>query len=206
MLPDSYFTLADEAEAETKIQRSRFIALACPANDDGEARDFINKVAKRFHDSRHLCHGWRLGLEPNTLENRNDDGEPSGTAGEPILAAIRRTDLANLVVVVVRYFGGIKLGAGGLARAYGGTADLVLGKAPRREILLGRQFDLDFPYPSRKTVNHLLQQHGGRTVQEDYGAEIHWRLWLPHSTSEGFLESLTQASNGALAAVEVAPE
>lgn len=206
MLPDSYFTLADEAEAETKIQRSRFIALANPASSEAEAREFINQVAKRFHDSRHVCHGWRLGLEPDTLENRNDDGEPSGTAGEPILAAIRRTDLNNLVVVVVRYFGGIKLGTGGLARAYGGAADLVLEKAPRREVLLGREFDLDFPYPNRKTVAHLLQQHRGRTVQEDYGAAIHWRLWLPHSTSEGFLESLTQASNGTLAAVEVVPE
>ena len=135
-LPDSYFSLGSAASVETKVQRSRFIALACPARDEISARKFINDTRRQYHDSRHVCHGWRLGLGSEAAENRNDDGEPSGTAGEPILAAVRRSGLTDLVVVVVRYFGGIKLGTGGLSRAYGGAADQVLEAAPRREILL----------------------------------------------------------------------
>ncbi len=199
MIPDGYFTLGEPAEVETKVLRSRFIALASPANDEQSARLFISEVRKRFHDSRHVCHGWRLGLEPGTLENRNDDGEPSGTAGEPILVAIRRSELTNVVVAVVRYFGGIKLGTGGLARAYGGAADMVLQIAAPVEVLLGRQFDLPFPYPRRKTVQYLLEQHKGRIIREEYGAEIDWRIWLPHSTWKNFSKALTEATAGELA-------
>lgn len=206
MLPDSYFTLAGEAETETKVQRSRFIGLAGPAVNEEAARHFIRECARRFHDARHVCHGWRLGLDGEAVENRNDDGEPSGTAGEPILAAIRRTDLTDLVVVVVRYFGGIKLGCGGLSRAYGGAADQVLERAPRREVLLGRRFDLEFPYTSRKTVEHLLGAHRGRPLQEDYGVNVRWRLWLPHSTAEGFVAALRESSAGSLMPEEIHEE
>ncbi|PID80665.1 hypothetical protein CSB20_06385, partial [bacterium DOLZORAL124_64_63] len=190
MLPDSYLTLDATATAELKEQRSRFIGLAAPAANADAARAFIQDCARRYHDARHVCHGWKLGLGTDAVENRNDDGEPSGTAGEPILAAIRRTPLTDVVVVVVRYFGGIKLGCGGLSRAYGGTADLVLEQAPRREVLLGRQFDLQFPYPQRKTVEHFLTLHRGKPVHEEYGAEVSWRMWLPHSTAEDFLKTL----------------
>lgn len=203
MLPDSYFTLGEPSEVETKVQRSRFIALASPAADEASARLFIAEIKKRFHDSRHVCHGWRLGLEPETEENRNDDGEPSGTAGEPILVAIRRSGLTDVVVTVVRYFGGIKLGTGGLARAYGGAADMVLEAAEPVEILMGRHFDLEFPYPRRKTVAHLLQQYRGKTTNEEYGAGIQWRIWLPHSTWQGFVNALTEATAGELSAVEI---
>ena len=206
MLPDSYFTLGGNAEAELKEQRSRFIGLAAPAADEEAARTFIQDCARRFHDARHVCHGWKLGLGSDTVENRNDDGEPSGTAGEPILAAIRRTDLTDLVVVVVRYFGGIKLGCGGLGRAYGGTADRVLKMAPRREVLLGRLFDLQFPYPMRKTVEHFLGLHRGKPVREDYGAQVTWRMWLPLSTATAFLSTLHENTAGSLEPVEIRDE
>jgi len=203
ILPDSYFTLATPATVEAKIQRSRFIAIASPADDEVTAREFINNMARKYHDSRHVCHGWKMGLGTEAWENRNDDGEPSGTAGEPILAAIRRTELTDLVVVVVRYFGGIKLGTGGLSRAYGGTADKVLEEAPRREVLLGKQFKLEFPYARQKTVQHLLDQNRGRTVDETYAAEVEWKIWLPHSTCEIFLKTLTEATAGTLCPISL---
>ncbi len=201
--PDNYFTLGSTAMVETKIQRSRFVALASPAEDEISARKFITDTGKHYHDSRHVCHGWHLGLGPEAWENRNDDGEPSGTAGEPILAAIRRSGLTDLVVVVVRYFGGIKLGTGGLSRAYGGAADKVLEVAPHREVLLGRQFNLEFPYARQKTVQHLLDLNRGRTVAEKYGAEVSWEIWLPHSTCEGFLAALTETTAGALSPIPI---
>ncbi|RLB60330.1 MAG: YigZ family protein, partial [Deltaproteobacteria bacterium] len=183
-------------ESEIKIRRSRFIAVAAPAVDEQAARIIITQVAKRFHDSRHVCHAWRLGTPAAYTENRRDDGEPAGTAGEPALAEIRKRDLTQTVVVVVRYFGGIKLGTGGLARAYGQAAGAALDLAPVHTVRLGREFRLEFPYTLQKTITHLLEQHGGEVVQETYGADVSWQIWLPNSRWQSLAAKLTEASAG----------
>ena len=114
--PDSYDTLGDTGRFEQKIQRSRFLAEAWPADTEDAARTVIADMRRRYHDARHVCHAWRLGHGESMVEIRNDDGEPSGTAGEPILLAIRGAGLTETVVAVARYFGGVKLGTGGLGR------------------------------------------------------------------------------------------
>ena len=200
--PDSYLTLGDAATAEIKIQRSRFIGVASPAADEQDARRFITEQAKRFHDSRHVCHGWCLGIPPERSENRNDDGEPSGTAGEPILTEIRKRDLSQVVVVVVRYFGGVKLGTGGLARAYGQAAAEALEAAPVHEVLEGRTFVVEFPYSRQKTLGHLLDRHAGKVLQEDYGAAVGWTIWLPHSRWQAFAAALTETTAGTVQILE----
>lgn len=200
-LPDSYLTLAGETRAEIKVQRSRFIALAAPAETEADARAIIEAMARQYHDSRHVCHGWRLGHSPATVENRSDAGEPSGTAGEPILAALRKLDLVDAVVVVVRYFGGVKLGTGGLQRAYAAAAEAALEGAPAREVLLGRVFTVDFPYAFQKTMGHLLEGCRGKVTDEQYSEQVRWRVWLPHSTWENFAAALTEASAGGVSLV-----
>jgi uncharacterized YigZ family protein len=194
--PDSYLTLVGEGRSEIKIQRSRFIGVALPAASEDSARAALDQVARQYHDSRHVCHAWRLGHAPDTVENRNDDGEPSGTAGEPILAAIRKRDLVDTVVLVVRYFGGIKLGTGGLQRAYGQAAEAALAATTSKEVLLGREFLVRFPYSFQKTMSHLLEPRRGRVLAEEYGADVQWRIWLPHSTWEAMAAALTEASAG----------
>jgi len=195
---DSYLTLAGQSESEIKIQRSRFIGLAAPAVDETAARQFITQVAKRFHDSRHVCFAWRVGPPHDATENDNDDGEPSGTAGKPILLQLRKCNLEQTVVVVVRYFGGVKLGTGGLARAYGQGAQLALAAANVREILQGQNYRVTFAYTQQKTVRHLLNQHDGKITEEEYGANVNWSVWLPHSQCQEFGRSLTEATAGAL--------
>jgi uncharacterized YigZ family protein len=195
-LPDSYLTLDQPGEAEIKIQRSRFLGLVAPAENEAAAREVIAEMGRRFHDSRHVCHGWRLGFHPQPEENRNDDGEPSGTAGEPILTAIRQRNLTDTVGVVVRYFGGIKLGTGGLQRAYGEAARLALAQATTREVLLGRTFSVNFPYSFQKTLGHLLENHRGKVQHEEYSHQVAWRIWLPHSTWERFTGALEESSAG----------
>jgi uncharacterized YigZ family protein len=196
--PDSYLTLAGPAEAELKVQRSRFIAIAAPAGDEAAARHLIDELARRWHDARHVCHAWRLGEPPAATEVRHDDGEPNGTAGEPILAEIRKRELIRTVVVVVRYFGGIKLGTGGLARAYGHAASDALDQAPVRTVALGREFCLDFPYPRLKTLTRLLERHAGQVRQESYGVDVGWCIWLPHSQCAPFAAALQEATAGAI--------
>ena len=126
----------------------------------------------------------------------HDDGEPSGTAGEPILQAIRSAELTDLAVVVVRYFGGIKLGTGGLARAYGSTAATALEAAPRRTVQLGRRVLVDFPYAQQKTLARLLAMHGGHIEQEEFTSTVHWCIWLPLSTLYHFSRDVSEATAG----------
>jgi uncharacterized YigZ family protein len=193
---DDYDILAGPGEAELKIQRSRFLAWAGPAVDEAAARLAVADMQKRYHDCRHVCHAWRLGAPPATAEARADAGEPAGTAGEPILAAIRQAELTDTAVVVARYFGGVKLGPGGLARAYGGAAAAALAAAPRRTIRLGREFSLRFGYSQQGIVSRLLVQHDGRTLAEDFGGAVVWVVWLPLAHAEGFVRDVIEATAG----------
>lgn len=195
-LPDSYLTLAESTRAEIRVQRSRFLALVAPVTDEDAARAAIREEARRYHDARHVCYAWRLGAGAGIVEHRNDAGEPAGTAGKPILAALRRTGLCDCVGIVVRYFGGVKLGTGPLARAYGEAATLAATAAPTREILLGREFFLALPYALQKTLRHLLAGREGRVAAEEYGVDVTWRVWLPHSRTEGFAAAVIEATAG----------
>lgn len=194
--PDSYVTLAGPAEAEQRIQRSRFIALAAPAADVAGAQAVVAGMRRRYHDARHVCHAWRVGGISEVSEVRQDDGEPSGTAGDPILLAIHGAGVHDAVVAVARYFGGVKLGTGGLARAYGGAAGAALSAATTREVLLGRLFLLDHDYRLQKTVEHLLAGHRGRVEHATWDTAVHSRVWLPHSTWKAFGDALAEATDG----------
>ncbi len=202
--PDLVVSLAAGADAEMRVQRSRFLARVAPAADEAAAKTVIAESGRLHHDARHLCWAWRLGRTAAPAEARSDGGEPAGTAGEPILAALRKAGLVDCVGVVVRWFGGIKLGTGGLARAYGEAATLALAAAPRREILLGRRFSLRFAYPLQKSLLRDLAGRGGRVVDEEYGADVAWTVWLPHSAAEPYAAAVTELSHGAVVPAPVA--
>lgn len=197
-LPDSYETLSGNAAAEIKVKRSRFFAEAAPAADEFVARRVVDAMARRFHDSRHVCYAWRFGYGDQIVELSNDAGEPPNSAGKPILAVIRRERLSDCVVAVARYFGGVKLGTGGLARAYSEVTAAALAQATRRRIALGRDFTLTFAYSQQAAVARLLALYRGRIVAEEYAAEITWQIWLPHSQWIDFGTALREATAGAL--------
>jgi uncharacterized YigZ family protein len=189
-----YLTLAGIGSAEIKVQRSRFLAEAAPADDLNTAKSIVTALAKRYHDCRHVCYAWRGGVGPTLREKHHDAGEPHGTAGAPILAALRSTGITNCVVVVARYFGGIKLGTGGLARAYGEAAAKALAAAPQRTVVEGQEWVVQFPYAHQKSVAHVLARHGGHTLDEQYTEEITWRIWLPTAAQAGFAVDLREAT------------
>jgi uncharacterized YigZ family protein len=195
---DSFRTLAGPATAEIKVQRSRFVAYAAPVADESAANGFLDELRRNHHDARHVAYAWRLGRQAPYRDKKHDDGEPGGTAGEPILTAIVRADLTQVVVGVVRYFGGVKLGTGGLGRAYGQAADEALTAAATRIVLEGREFSLSFPYAHQKTVTRYLQLCRGEVRAETYAEAVAWRVWLPHSTWRRFSELLQEASAGAV--------
>jgi uncharacterized YigZ family protein len=196
--PDAVVTPAGRGVAELRVQRSRFLAWVDHAPDEDAARAVIAEATRLHHDARHVCWGWRLGFADPPREHRSDAGEPAGSAGEPILAALRAAGITSCVAVVVRWFGGVKLGTGGLGRAYGEAARRAAAAAPLRTVLLGRRLWLALEYPQVGTARHLLSRHGGRVLAEDYAAVVTWTVWLPRAHWREFAAALSEATAGAV--------
>lgn len=160
-MPD---TLAAVTHHSLEIKHSRFLAHAASVLDAGQALDFLQQVA--VPDATHNCWAYRIGSEYRS----SDDGEPAGTAGRPILAAIDGQGFDQVMVVVVRWYGGIKLGAGGLVRAYGGTAAECLRTAPRLPLVVMGRLRLHAGFDDLGTLHAALAAHGARKLEESFDA------------------------------------
>ena len=170
MNEDFYTEPACPASYETNIKRSRFIANVNPCADENAAKERLKELCALHRQANHNCWAYVLGTEPR-IEHYSDAGEPSGTAGRPILGEITRSGLVNLLVVVARYFGGIKLGTRGLIDAYSGTAAQALALCPRAERLRTRAVKVRFSYDSMGSVAHLLSKAGNEgELQWDFSA------------------------------------
>ncbi len=195
-------TIAAPVEHELVIKKSRFIGLAHPVSSPDDAEQVIARVKKHAWDARHHCVAMVTGPLGDQARS-SDDGEPSGTAGMPILEVLRRRELTDVVVVVTRYFGGVKLGAGGLVRAYSSAASETLDLATivRRETLT--QATLVVPHADAGRYDHLLRdwaQSNGATLGETrYAARAELELWVPPANLARLEADIASASNGSLA-------
>ena len=187
---DEYLTIRGRGSAEIKVKGSRFIATLAPVSSEEEAKKFVAQVSRNHFDATHHCYAYRVGLGHQAVFRYSDAGEPSGTAGRPILEAIDGRGLTNVVVVVTRYFGGTKLGTGGLARAYQESALAALDKVGSRRTFLTVDFNLSFPYHLTKEVQRLLGKHGSQILQEEYGQRVSLTVRVRKSRSERFREEL----------------
>ncbi len=171
----AYKTISEKGTAAYEIQKSKFYAYTAPAETEEQAREFVATIKKKHFDARHNCSAWVLGAD-SSQQKSNDDGEPGGTAGNPILEAIKQQGLTNIVVVVTRYFGGIKLGAGGLIRAYSHTATLGLEATPQVAIkpvcLIAAQLD----YPLLGTIENWIRTEGLRSTPAEYADKVTVKL------------------------------
>lgn len=156
-MADTYLTLARPSEAIFREKMSKFLAFAHPASTVEEAKAVIAQYQKKYFDARHVCWAYMLGFERTDFQS-NDNGEPSGTAGKPILGQINSFGLTDTVIVVVRYFGGIKLGTSGLIAAYREAARLSLEEAEIVERKVMKQIKFTFPYLSMNDVMRLVKQ------------------------------------------------
>ncbi|MDU2066017.1 MAG: YigZ family protein [Sporomusaceae bacterium] len=165
----SYQTILTVCEAQYEIQKSLFIAHAAPAPSEAAAQEYIHSLKKRYYDATHNCSAYSIGLD-DEQQKADDDGEPSGTAGRPILEVIKKNNMKNIVVVVTRYFGGIKLGAGGLVRAYSKSAALALQSAPITTYILSETYKIyvDYLYqgPLENQLFHAAFPITDKTFQE----------------------------------------
>lgn len=166
-MSSEYRTIANDSEAVIREKMSRFIAFAHPVRSAAEAKDWIASIASKYHDARHVCWAYMLGAESSEFQ-WSDNGEPSGTAGKPILGQIRSKELSNVAIAVVRYFGGIKLGTSGLIAAYREAARQALDGA---EIITAFETDtvsFTFPYLSMNSVMRMVRDSAAAIVSQAF--------------------------------------
>jgi len=193
-----YFVPFEAAETEFTEKRSRFIGQIRRVESEEEARAFIESVKKKHYDARHNC--WCYVLHEGNVLRYGDDGEPQGTAGQPMLNVFQREGVENVVCVVTRYFGGILLGAGGLTRAYAKSAKDALDAAGKARMRLWTRLTVDCPYPMLERLKRLIAAHSGLLEDTVFAAAVGVQLLLPSEDVGAFEAALTELSVGTMEA------
>ncbi|MCP2265334.1 IMPACT family protein [Promicromonospora thailandica] len=201
-------TIARPVDHETVVKKSRFLTHLAPVGSTAEADAVIARLRKELWDARHHCVAMVLGTHADQARS-SDDGEPGGTAGVPMLEVLRHRRVTDVVAVVTRYFGGVKLGAGGLVRAYSGAVSGALdvaaasGAVLRRELL--HEVTVDVPHADAGRLDNLLRDwataHGAVTEPPVYDAVAHLRLLVPAAALDALAADVAAASSGALSPV-----
>ncbi len=179
--PASYRTLAGEGTSELKIEGSRFLGFARPVKSEGEAEEFVESLRTEHYDARHVCYGLRVGLGAQRIDRSNDDGEPPRTGGFPIWQVLSGEEIENSLVAVVRYFGGTKLGMGGLKRAYRDAAIAAIDAAGTRVHHPETTLQITIPYSMHDEFENVVDNlDAARIADRDYGADVdvHLAVWV----------------------------
>ena len=196
-LNDSYLTIAAEAEAIYKEKSSKFLAYAYPVRTEEEIRELLEVLYKRYYDATHHCYAWRLGPHGETFR-ANDDGEPSGTAGKPILGQLLSNSLTNCLIVVVRYFGGTKLGVSGLIQAYKESAAEVIAASQIIEQTVDRVFTLEYPYLVMNDVMRIIKEEQPNILSQEFDNLCTMHLSIRESRAEGILGKLRKVEGASI--------
>lgn len=175
VIEDTYKTIEEQGEAIYTEKRSKFLAFAIPVTAVEQVKEYVEAYQKKYYDARHVCYAYRLG-ERGDQERANDNGEPSGTAGKPILGQIHSKELTNVLVVVVRYFGGVKLGTSGLIVAYRLAAAEALEAVPHIEKTINKEITLRFSYPLLNDVLRIVKEEAPKVVEQVFDNECVVRL------------------------------
>lgn len=187
---DYYYSIKEKKTYEVKISGSRFIANIFPVSSKKEVNTLLSEVKKEYYDSTHNCYAYILGAE--SLEYRaNDDGEPNGSAGNPILFSIKKYKLSDVLVVVTRFYGGTKLGVGGLARAYGGVTEKVIEISRRKKIDITKRVKVFTTYDDINIIKKLLDEFAV-TYEEVYTDTIEIMANIPISKVAKFQKQITE--------------
>lgn len=188
-IKDTYRTIAAQSDGLFKDNGSRFIAKAYPVETEAEVKAIVDSLKKEYYDARHHCYAYRLGLDGSKYR-ANDDGEPSGSAGRPILGQIDSAGLSDILVVVVRYFGGIKLGIPGLIRAYKTSTSDAISSAEIVEKIAGRNWRIDFDYMAMNSVMKTVKDMALPQKNQDFGERCSMEVRVRLSQESDFIERM----------------
>lgn len=196
MITDEFYTIQEPKESKIKIKGSSFIGNACPAESREQAEQFLAAIQKKYFDATHHCYAFITGFPQAPVFRYHDDGEPSGTAGKPIYQAITGRKLNNLIVVVTRYFGGTKLGTGGLARAYTDSAADVLHRCTIITRIIYKNVRVQFPYDDTSAVMRLISLFDAKINETRYDACTELAVAVRAGTSGEFCAQITEFTRG----------
>ena len=178
-MSQSYYTPIGSTEVLYEVKKSKFIARLCLAEDRAQAMQALEQAKKDYPDARHHCWAYLIGPPKNpTLVAMSDDGEPSGTAGKPILNVLQHKDLGNVMLIVIRYFGGIKLGAGGLVRAYSQATQQAYDQAPTELQIPLQEHHIKCDFSDEQSIRHWLTQNSGKVLNTDYTQQVNLSIAL----------------------------
>ena len=203
-MTQGYKTIRSAVSAEYTEKRSRFVCFASPAPDEGAALALLGDIRAGHRDANHNCYAYALRA-PN-IQRYSDDGEPTGTAGMPILEVLRHRGIVDALVVVTRYFGGIHLGAGGLVRAYSTGAALALDTAEVLDMRPCTVFSLALPYQNYGKLQHLLGAFGAQVLEDDFSDLVRLRLRILSERFPAFQKDLAELTAGGAAPVVLGEE
>jgi uncharacterized YigZ family protein len=190
-MTDTYFTILQPTQGIYKEKGSRFLAFAFSVSNEHEIKQHLEALRKLYYDARHHCYAWILGLEKQSWR-ANDDGEPNHSAGDPILGQIKAHGLTNTLVVVVRYFGGTKLGVGGLVQAYKLAAADALKHTQKKPLFETVSGSLKFDYPQLGIVERIASEFQLEIVERTMEASCHWKFRLLKSSRQVFQHAFTE--------------
>ncbi len=186
-MSDIYKSISSRGEGLYKDNGSRFLAFAIPVETEDDVRELVAGFRKEYHDARHHCYAYRIGAA-GEIWRSSDDGEPSGTAGRPILGQIDSAGLSDILVVVVRYFGGIKLGVPGLIKAYKSSSADAIADAPATEKIAGNWYRVGFGYDAMPQMMKIVKDLDLPQRARDFGEQCCMELRVRRSLQEVFLE------------------
>ena len=192
-----YLSVAGEAKAEFTEKKSRFIGQIKPAESEAEAKAYVASVRAAHREANHHVYAFIIGAALQ-IQRSNDDGEPAGTAGRPLLEALKKAGLVNVVLVVTRYFGGVLLGAGGLTRAYGRAAALAITQANPMRYLPAQLAALHFGYELIDRIESLLAAEGAQIRDKNYAEQVCYLTAIPLSRLDALQKTLVEISQGSL--------
>ena len=180
---DIYKTIEETYEGAFSEKRSKFVSIAIPVNSEDEVKEHLDELRKKYYDARHVCWAYHIGTD-DVKFRANDDGEPSGTAGRPILGQIRSFELTDILIAVVRYFGGIKLGTGGLIVAYKAAAADVLEQAVIVEKTIDESLTFTFEYPFMNEVMRIVKEMEPTILAQNFEMSCEMTLQIRRSQIE----------------------
>ncbi len=192
----SYRTIKNRSQGLFKDKRSKFLSFVFPVTTEDQIKEILDDLHSEYHDARHHCYAWRIGADKK-LFRANDDGEPSGTAGRPVLGQILKYDLTNILIVVVRYFGGTLLGTGGLITAYRSAAANALEQSEIITQSVEELLEVRFPYSDMNNVMKILKEEQAEQVEQYISMDCIIRVSIPLEKSERVkdrLEGIEQVS------------
>lgn len=192
----SYFVPANRHRVELAVSNSRFIVICSRVSSVDDTKALLDDVRKEMPDASHHVYAFRVGYGNNVIEGMSDAGEPSGTAGPPVLAVLRGAAIGDIMIVVTRYFGGTKLGTGGLVRAYTEAAKLVLSTLSTEEKILKCTLGFEVPYPLYTQTKRLLSQYKATLIDEVFAGDVTILVSVPVTEVDTLTRALTDLSSG----------